>query len=912
MDDLLHILKYGSRDEIGKAITAISRRKDPRYGARLKELMHSDDRVLAVMAAYALAETGNKEGFDFIDGILKTDPAMFVSPAKLPDLDLEEILKFPAEVTSAMDLYNRSYFQQSKDKILKILKIYSDGVPKIDIPRFDEHLEYVAKKTNGLLLNALSVCEFHMGNIEEASRYSSEALTLGQETGDPQLLKIAFGDAAALHMGLGNYYTSLEMLHKSLEIDKDSHDPWRKKNRSLSELSYLYYLIGQHEKALDFGNEALKVAEKENDPKGSASCLNLLGIISAELGERKQALEYYRRALDLSRDELDDKAVQCRVLNNLGFLHYSLSETEEASEHFAKALKLAVMSSSKSIEGTVLSNIAMMEFESGEVDEAAAHAMSALNIAVATHDISARADAHLILGTIEDLHNGNMTEAYSHYREAIKSSEILRKNVMLDDLKISFAANNTFFYRPMISLCLRMGRIDDVFEYIERSKSRALADMLSSALDSIGSKNLSPEQSKEISNLKARLEWLRRQLSAIASGEDKGPSDSRSEILEELKTAERHYIDTFEALKIKDPEWISLASIDVADISTVRNGLDDETIMLEFYQTGEDLLIIVVGKDFQPYPIRVEMEVEREAERVFGLIESLSSGNDLDARSHGYIKEVRQPLSHFFDLLLEPVFHGLGNFKRLVIVPHCFWHYLPFHALYDKHSEEYLVDKLAISYAPSATAFKLCCRGDTPEYGSVLILANPTGDLPYAEEEAERISARFGTNGEVNIYKKDKATFDLLSKQRGCDVIHLACHGYFRGDDPLFSHLLLADQEGGASPVFLPDIFNLRLDASLVSLSACETGLSEFTLGDELIGISRAFFYAGARSVLTSLWTVNDESTSVFMDRFYEGLLSHGLSKAESLRLAMRELKDNPEYRHPYFWAPFYLSGDWR
>ncbi len=222
--------------------------------------------------------------------------------------------------------------------------------------------------------------------------------------------------------------------------------------------------------------------------------------------------------------------------------------------------------------------------------------------------------------------------------------------------------------------------------------------------------------------------------------------------------------------------------------------------------------------------------------------------------------------SYFYDLLISPIVDKMDNINHVIIVPHFFWHYLPFHALYDPISKEYLIDKFSISYAPSETALNLClrknvksaastspplwqrgARGDFQNnlfsYKSALILANPSNDLPFSEEEAEKVKARFNSN--AYLFKGKDASFNKLSDYSESNIIHLACHGYFKSDEPLFSHIVLHGENSEKSCFFLPDLFNLKLKTSLVMLSACETGLSQFNSGDELIGISRAFFMQG-------------------------------------------------------------------
>lgn len=875
--------------------------------------MNSDDHLMSAMAAYALGEAGEQTGFKFVEQILikgQSNLSSFCNGAVGQTPLLQEVFKLPDLLGSAFALYDSSHYAEAKKKFLVALQIYSSEIPKLNVGYFDELVQHGVNKTRGLLYDGLAVCEFNLGNIEEALKHSLEAVTIAEEVGDSQLLKIAYADLGHFHMSLGNYYSALELLHKSLEIDDASHDPWRKKNRTLSNLAHLYYQLCNYDKALEFGQAALELSEKENDHNGRARCLNGLGVLSFTINEFQNAEEYLQEAQRLAVEELKNKALQGLILNNLAYLYFTTSGTIKTRECLSDALALAIQMSDKSAEGTVRSSLAMLDLEEGNIDNARHQAEAALEIHKKICSPAGQADAQYLLGSIEDLYSDNPIDAYEHYKESIRLTETLRENLMLDDFKITFAENQVALYQQMVSLCIRMDNTEDAFEYIERSKSRAFVDMLASISNTVDARELSSEQLEEIAALKGRIGLIRKQISESYTGHDKNASDIRHESIEaEMNNLERLYVSTFDELKMKDPEWASLVSVNVADIESVQSTMDKKTVLLELYQTSDELLVIAIEKNKPPSSVRIPIDIEAESEGLFNLFTALSSGSCVDARSHEFIRDVKKPLSHYHDLLISPIRELITDAKHLVIIPHNFWHYLPFHALYDRETEAYLIDKVSISYAPSATALNLCSRGKI-QYKTALILANPSNDLPYADEEGERIRSRFAENG--HFFKKGLASIDRLSEYANADVIHLACHGFFRGDEPLFSHLVLKDAEGETSPIFLPDIFNLRLSASLVTLSACETGLSQFTAGDELIGISRAFFYAGTPSLLTSLWTVNDKSTALLMERFYDGLIDRGESKAEALRTSILELKAMPEHAHPYFWAPFFLSGEWR
>jgi CHAT domain-containing protein len=224
-------------------------------------------------------------------------------------------------------------------------------------------------------------------------------------------------------------------------------------------------------------------------------------------------------------------------------------------------------------------------------------------------------------------------------------------------------------------------------------------------------------------------------------------------------------------------------------------------------------------------------------------------------------------------------------------------HYVPFQALYD--GSEYVLDKHDVVYSASASVLKICRAKAPTETEMDLVLAVPDPSTPAIADEAEMLRELLPN---ARVFVGEEASADLLKKYGpSAGKLHIAAHGVFRADNPMFSSLKLGD-----SWLNLVDIFNLNLGAELTTLSACETGMSALYEGDELLGLTRGFLYAGTPSLVVSLWRVNDRSTTLLMKRFYEGLLD-GLSKPEALRQAALEVKT--QFPHPYYWAPFILMG---
>jgi CHAT domain-containing protein len=258
--------------------------------------------------------------------------------------------------------------------------------------------------------------------------------------------------------------------------------------------------------------------------------------------------------------------------------------------------------------------------------------------------------------------------------------------------------------------------------------------------------------------------------------------------------------------------------------------------------------------------------------------------------------------------LEQALLGGLENLTRyqsLVIVPHGIMHYLPFHAFFD--GTRYLVERVAVSYAPSSALYTICRDRSRPtrrRRDSLVLAHSAGGHLPYTLDEAAAI-------GEViaaPVHLESAATRALLAREgRTAGLIHIAAHGTFRPDAPLFSAVELGD-----GPLTTADVFNLDLRGALVTLSACETGRSIAGGGDELAGLARAFLYAGSAGLVVSQWRVEDSSTARLMTTFYE-LLTSGVGPAAALQSAqvasLSPSSPNCDRLHPLYWAGFQHIG---
>jgi CHAT domain-containing protein len=322
-------------------------------------------------------------------------------------------------------------------------------------------------------------------------------------------------------------------------------------------------------------------------------------------------------------------------------------------------------------------------------------------------------------------------------------------------------------------------------------------------------------------------------------------------------------------------------------------------VLLEYYQARGSYYVCVVGRE--------RLEVVRlapapDVRRLLRLLQFQLSKFRLgpqyvDAFASQFRAAAEVHLSELYGALVAPIRDQLQA-SHLVVVPHDVLHGLPFHALYD--GRRFLVDDFTLSYAPSATVYRLCRTKAESTRGSALVMGVPDALAPLISEEIDAVARVLP---DAHVFLGSAATAEQLRVHcPGSQFVHIATHGRFRRDNPMFSSIRLGD-----GPLGVYDLYQLRLSAELVTLSGCSTGRTAVVGGDELLGLIRGLLYAGARAVLLTLWDAHDRSAADFMTAFY-GHLRNGHSKAQAAQQAMCEIKER--YPHPFFWAPYTLIGD--
>jgi tetratricopeptide (TPR) repeat protein len=597
--------------------------------------------------------------------------------------------------------------------------------------------------------------------------------------------------------------------------------------------------------------------------------------------------------------------VQWAVLNlKIGAFDAAQANARRASGAFA--------GEGLAVEGAQADLVAAEALVALARDEEARHLCQAALQVADERDVPWLANqAHHLLGRLAEI-AGDQQTALEHYQACAAGVERLRRHVAVE-LRGNFLADKGEIYEDVVSLSLARSEVAPAFNYVERAKSRALVELLAHHLDIRVKVRRESDRDlvAHIERLRQECQWYYNRLDPF--GEREGAESSltqaeRERLRAELDAREKQLADMLLQLQVRNADYIQDADLWRVQVQSPQPYLDADTLLVEYFiARGEVLAFSVTREEIQ---VHRRLATLSQLNRLLGLLRLnlhrlspalLAQGDSLESEADN----LKGLLGRLYAALVQPLADRLAPFEQLVVVPHGPLHYLPFHALFD--GRHYLLERCALSYLPNSSLLRLPHDQVTDGRDSLSALVvgcSLNGALPHTLAEARQVAGQL----QGRSLLEEEATRANLEAQAGAArIIHLATHGEFRPDAPLFSTLYLAD-----GPLTTTDVFNLELNASLVTLSACQSGANAVGGGDELVGFSRAFLYAGAASLLMTWWRVEDRATACLMDRFYRAILA-GQHKQAALRQAQRALlhgEEGDRYRHPYFWAPFFLVGD--
>ncbi len=728
------------------------------------------------------------------------------------------------------------------------------------------------------------------GDFDVALNHYREAESLAKEIDLKRGLSKAFLYQANSHWFQGNYQQAFKFQRKALAIADEISDK-RQKAFIYNTLGLIYWTLNNSSQALGNLNKSLKLAEEIESPLDIATAYNNIGLVYRKDKKYEKSIEFFQKALEKD-EELKSKWGQGYTHRNLGMSYLRLNQLDSASIHIQKAVAL-----SREIGNQT--NLVKSMLEMGNL------AMKRKNCSKA---ISAFKETEALAGKlkISEVHwralrgqgkclatDGNLNPATEAYKKAAEIVEDMRAAIKIEEFQNGFLTDKQDVFKELVLLLLDQNKTEEAFSYAEKAKSRSFIDLLGNQKVSL--KN--DVSQKLYDSLTKQKNQIRKIEETLGKTEEE---DKRNQLLKDLVSARNEYQEILIQVKEQSPQLSSFVTVETLKVPEIQKLLEPNVALVEYLTTPKEIVIWVVSKN-NLNASRVPVE-EKELEKLV---------KDYRDRMQN-LAPLEEQSKKLYDLAIKPIEPWIKTQRMLGIIPNGLLHYISFSSL--KGPNGYLFEKHPLFYSPSASVLKFTFgRKYEKKSGPIKVLAlgNPdlgsfNYDLPLAELEANAIKWDFP---KIDVLTREKARESWLKKHISeYQIIHIASHGEFDPINPLFSSLKLTRDKSEDGNFEVNEVFSLDIKADLVTLSACQTGLGKIEGGDELMGLNRAFFYAGTHALISSLWRVSDISTAILIKHFYRNYAKN--LKAESLRKAQLLVKQS--YPHPSYWSGFSLTGDYR
>ena len=808
----------------------------------------------------------------------------------------------------------------------------------------------------------LAKLETNVGNIYYRLDRYKEALTRYERA--RKLLATA-GDAdmrAHVDLSRSNILCELDRPDEALRLLEGAAAVWKRRrqwlmaSQAMSKIAYMKFLLGSYSIAL----AGYYQARERLDEMGST---RLVAWCNLEIAEVLLALNAFTDAgeaaalaqASFSALRMPYESAQAGLVAGLASM--GLSEFDAAHTELTRSRATFESQENQTFTAIVDSYLAELAIRQGDSEEAARRAGLSLKVFARQRLVTRTAHARLLAAraayaagdrpkanqlakaglrstsgrfapSVSYLcHNligkiardeGRAGQALSSFRRAVEIVEKMRGGIAADEFKATFLGDKVEVYEDAIRACLDAAdksSIEEAFNLVEAAKSRGLADLLAKYLRGSTSRGVKPasqdDEREKLVKLIEELNWY----SSHAKLEDERGGQRRAQFADrysrEIVRCERQIGLLFRRIEAQDATGGGAERFRAALVSELQETLEPDETAVEYFTTGDQISAFVVTRE--GIEVVRGLACKRDVETTLAALRfQIEKFNYGPAYADGYFEQLNQATNRYLGLLARDLLSSVESLikhQRVIVIPHGVLHYVPFHALLNRRG--YLIDQFEISYSPSATVLKLCRemarqskasnrRNHNSRRGIKLVALGLGGDdTPAVAGEIKALASLFPDSVKLT---GDRATrVNLMRAAPGANYLHLASHGYFRRDNPMFSFLKLAD-----SNLNFYSLLDLKLNADLVTLSACHTGVNKVFPGDELHGLMRGFLHAGAPSLVASLWATSDASTAELMKQMYTRI-SAGESKRAALRSAQLAVKE--EYGHPYYWAPFILMG---
>lgn len=798
----------------------------------------------------------------------------------------------------------------------------------------------------------VGLCFMAQSTLDESAQNYRQALQIWQELHNSSEQAGVLINLGWIEYRRGEWQNEISLMRQAEGLLDERAEP-EKTGQTASGLAEAFRESGMPEVGINHYRRALDYYRLTQDPHLVWYATWELGRTYHLMGDDPQALTYLRQALDgVAKDSLE----AAQTFQRLGEIYIAAGEYADALQYLQSALDIYTRAGNPMEAAQVRALTGQAYQRQGKAERARGYYLSALEAFRALSDHVNESATLFALGTLE-LGQNNLGAAEESLRQSVEVTEGIRRVSTSRDLTAAFSASVHARYEAYVECLMReratapaRGLDALAFETSELARARSLAEMLLGRGASLA-QGLDPELAAREKSLRQSLRVKEDARVMLLGGAYR---KEEFEALEaELARLSSEYEQVNEAIRARYPAYQQITRPAAWDLRRVQEQViaDEQTVLLEYSLGSERSYLWAVTRDgFKSYELPARAQVNEAAERVYDLL-ATPPGAQTEAELDAATRELSR-------MVLAPVAAELDK-RRVIVVADGALDFIPFQVLPAPSSGEPLVADCEVVGAPSATilgelrqetarrppaANLLAAFGDPvfasnyaqrkePGGGRVLALqAGPAArdmEVPRDELDPSRVEPLFYARRELENLRDVAAgdasvaeDFDATrARLLGADltrysILHFATHGFLDPTRPENSSLVLSTVDRDGRPldglVRLQDVYALRAPVDLVVLSACRTALGKEVRGEGLIGLTRGFMYAGASSVVASLWKVNDEATSELMRLFYANMLRRGMTPSAALREAQNSIRQQPQWRSPYYWAAFTLQGEYR
>ena len=825
------------------------------------------------------------------------------------------------------------------------------------------------RRGEAIALNTAGLVHSLLGDSRKALDYHNQSLAMLKDLDERQLEAVTLGNIGEMYIDLGEYQKAMEYCNKAL-LGARALGNASNEAIALSNIGFIYGSLGDNQQELVYYTQALELQERTGKRAGQAITLNNIAHVYSKLGDRKKALEFYERSLILRR-ATNDRRGEAATLSNIGSILQDLGDYQKAVDYYSQSLTIIkTIGTDLRQRAITLNNIGSVYRKSGDSQNALNYMKQAYTI---LHDAGYKNEEARALYNMASVERdrGNLVEARGYIEQSLATVEALRTGVASQKLRASFFASVRRYQEFNINLLMRLhkqrpseGFDIAALEASEHARARSLLEMLKEARAEIR-QGVDPSLLERERQLRETINDKAERQTRLTTG--KQAEEQRAAGEKELTALTTEYEQVQAQIRNTSPRYAALTEPRPLGLKAIQQQiLDDDTLLLE-YSLGDEksFLFAATPAWTRSFELPARSQIEQIARRIY---ETLTARNQNPANESPEQRQKRleqadaeftKAAAALSETLLAPVASELEN-RRLVIVTEGMLQYVPFGALPSPKAPLPLIVEHEIVSLPSASVLAVLRQESAARKTAtktVAVMADPVFSvadsrfaargpkenaaseqgsafaevkraaaesgvaslerLRFSRMEAEAISSLAPDNLKLEALDFAANRAAAMNSDLGqYRIVHFATHALINNEHAELSGVVLSlvDEQGRPQNGFLRlyDIYNLKLGADLVVLSACQTALGEEIKGEGIVGLTRGFMYAGAPRVVASLWRIDDRATAELMKRFYAGMLREKLRPAAALREAQVSMLKDKRWQAPYYWSAFTLQGEWK